>query len=310
MKAAILGSSGFVGKNLKLAIEKKGGFEKILNISRSEGVDLLDYNLSKSAIEDFAPDIIFNLASHGGSLHYVTANAGQVISDNLCMIINLYNIVKELKNLKNIIIINPISNCSYPAYSSVQEEKAWLMGDVHDSVFSFAGGKRSLYYVSGSYYMQYGIQSANLIFPNTYGPNDSSDPNKTHALNGMIIRMIKAQKNKEKEFVVWGSGKPIREWIYVGDFCNLLLMTLKTNRKLIYPVNMGQNKGYSIKETVYLIKKICGYNGNIVFDMEFPDGDPVKILDDRQFKNLFGNYNFYDHEQGIADTVDYYRGIL
>lgn len=308
MKAAILGSSGFVGKNLLLLIRQKCLFEKVLNVSRSEGVDLLDCNAIKTILVDFAPDVIFNLASHGGSLHYVTKNSAQVITDNIRMMINLYDAVKDLKNRP--LIINPISNCSYPSDSSIQEEGMWLNGDVHSSVFSFAGSKRSLYYISGSYHIQYGIKSINLIFPNAYGPNDSTDPNRTHALNGMIIRMIKAQKNDEKEFVVWGSGNPVREWIYVSDFCELLLMALKIDKPIIYPVNMGQNKGYSIKQTASLIKKICGYRGDITFDTKYPDGDPLKILDNKKFGDLFGDYVFFDHEIGIINTVDYYKKML
>ena len=206
-------------------------------------------------------------------------------------------------------VIQPFSNCSYPGNSSVQLEDEWLNGDVHQSVFSFGNSKRAIYYLSQCYYNQYGIRTVNLLLPNTYGPGDSCDPRKTHALNGMIIRMLQAQKDDESEFVVWGTGAPIREWAYVDDFVEILVQAMNIDH-LEYPVNIGQQKGYSIKESALKIKEACGFEGQITFDTSYPDGDPVKILSTEKFMELFPDFSFFDHAEGIRNTVQFYKENL
>jgi GDP-L-fucose synthase len=258
------------------------------------------YNL----INKNKPDIIFNLASHGGSVHYVKKNSGMVFYDNVQMALNLYRAISEI-NI-NIKIIQPFSNCSYPGVSNIQKESEWLDGDVHPSVFSFGNSKRSIFYLSECFKQQYGIRSVNILFPNTYGPGDSLDPNHTHALNGMVIRMLQSQSKQENQFVVWGTGTPIREWAYIDDFVESLFQAIEIDGQE-YPINMGQNKGYSIAESAMLIKRACKFNGDIIFDTSYKDGDPVKILSGEKFNEQFAGFSFYDHYQGILNTVKYYK---
>ena len=305
MKIMILGKTGFIGKKLFDTLSSKG--YDVVGCSRANGVDATKYDQLKEFITKEKPNIIYNTASHGGSMQYVRKYAADVISDNLQMIINLYKCVNEIN--PKIKIIQPFSNCSYPGNSSVQYEESWLSGEVHRSVFSFGNSKRGIFYVSKCYSDQYGINTVNLMFPNTYGPGDSPDPGHTHALNGMIIRMMKAMRSGEEKFVVWGTGSPIREWTYVDDFIEALIKAIDLNN-VIYPLNIGQEKGYSIAESAMLIKEEMGYNGKIVFDTSYPDGDPVKILGNKNFKNHFPKFKFYDHRKGIRNAIEYYKEIL
>ena len=302
MNILVLGSTGFIGKNLVERLESNG--HRVLVCSRSTGVDIRNYQQICKKIEEAKPDIIFNLASHGGSLHYVKEYAADVFADNVQMAINLYKAVKQLA--PECKIINPFSNCSYPGSSAVQSEENWLSGPVHPSIFSFGNAKRADYYLSQCYYQQHGIKTVNILFPNTYGPGDSEDPNHTHALNGMVIRMLKAKEAGQKQFVVWGSGSPVREWAYVDDFISALERAMNIDHS-VYPINFGQEKGYSIAESAKLIKEACDYEGEIVFDTTFPDGDAVKILGRAHFDKHFPNFSFFDHEEGIKRTVSYYQ---
>ena len=144
MKILILGSTGFIGKNLKKKLEKKD--YTLETAERSSGVDIRNYEQIKEKIIQTNPDVIYNLASHGGSMHYVRENAANVFHDNVQMALNLYRAVADFNN--EIKIIQPFSNCSYPGKSNVQKEHEWLDGDVHPSVFSFGNSKRSIYYLS------------------------------------------------------------------------------------------------------------------------------------------------------------------
>jgi len=191
-KVCITGGHGFVGKNV-VEILKNHKYE-IFPLSRRDGLDLTDNDITKKYFKKIKPDVIINCAAHVGSLHYVTEYAADVVDDNTQMILNLYRAVKEFCPKAK--VINLISNCSYPGDVDIQIESEWWNGAVHKSVWSFANSKRMWVVVSECYSMQYNIKTINFLVPNAYGPRDYIDPNKTHALNGMIIRMIKAKRNK------------------------------------------------------------------------------------------------------------------
>lgn len=306
MKIILLGATGFLGKNI---INKlKNTNHEIIGASRTLGIDLRDKEVWCQFLSEHNPDAIINCAAHVGSLHYVTEYAGDVVHDNILMSVNIYEAVTKI--CPNTIIINPLSNCSYPGVANIHFESDWWQGEVHDSVFAYANSKRFIYVIGKSYNKQYGIKSVNFLVPNTFGPGDSTDPNKTHALNGMIIRMIKAQRKKNKIFEIWGTGKPVREWAYIDDVVKILIEGLTTNSDLIFPVNIAQNKGFSIKESAQLIAEAVDYNGKLEFNTTYQDGAPIKILDDKFFRDLFPNYSFTNHAEGIKNTVKYYKKIL
>lgn len=305
LKIIVLGASGFVGKRLLDSLKKEG--KKVYAVY-SENVDLLNYKSVKKYFNNIKPDVIINCAAHTGSVHYVTTHSADVCHDNIQMSLNIYKGVQKVCSSSK--IINPFSNCSYPGDSNIQRERNWLMGEVHESVFAYGNYKRTLYAISKSYYKQYGTRSVNLIFPNAFGPGDSADPNKTHALNGMIIRMIQAQKRGDKEFTIWGSGKPVREWIYVDDMVKILKSGIYMKGELIFPINVAQNKGFSIKDSAEIIAKLINFEGRLAFDNKYQDGDPVKILDNKKFKVIFPKFKFIDYRKGVKETINYYKSIL
>ena len=303
MKILILGGHGFVGRSV--ANELKGTGNQIYQMSRQDGLDLRNYNTTKKYFRKIMPDAIINVAAHGGSLHYVTEYAADVIDDDIQMSLNIYRAVKEICPKTR--IVNPLSNCSYPGDSKIQKENEWWKDEVHPSVFSYGNYKRFLYVISKCYNMQYNIKSINLLVPNTYGPGDSTDPNKTHALNGMIIRMLKAKNNNEKKFEIWGTGKPVREWAYITDVASILVKSMNITEPAIYPINFGQNRGYSIKESAKLIAKALNFKGKLFFNTDYQDGAPIKILDNQKFIKIFPKFEFFDHYEGIKETVKYYK---
>jgi len=306
LKILILGGHGFVGKNLAAALNKTNN--KIFIVSRTDGVDLTNYKKTEQYFKKIKPDIIFNCAAHVGSVHYVTTYSADVINDNAQMSLNIYKAAARV--CPAVKIINPLSNCSYPGAAEIQTESEWWNGEVHESVFSYGNYKKILYVLSKCYEKQYKIKTANILVPNTFGPGDSADPNKTHALNGMIIRMIEAQKRDDKKFEIWGTGNPIREWAYIDDVVNMLIRVMILKEDLIYPVNLGQKHGYTIKQSAEFIAEAIGFNGRLVFNTKYPDGAPIKILDNKKFKQVFPDFKFFNHREGIKRTVSFYKSIL
>jgi GDP-L-fucose synthase len=306
MKILILGSQGFFGKNLVNVLRNTE--HKIVALSRREGLDLADYHSTQSYLQATKPDVIYNCAAHVGGLHYVAKLPADILTDNLLMSLNLYRAAQSV--CPSVLIINPLSNCSYPSDRQIYYESEWLQGEVHPSVYSYGNAKRTLYMISRCYALQYGIKTYNFLVPNAFGSGDATDPNKVHALNGMIIRMLEAQQKGLTEFEVWGTGTPIREWIYIDDVVALLTQALTLDMDLLYPINLAQKQGYSIRESAELIAKAIGFKGEIVFRAEHQDGAAQKILCDRRFRDIFPDYQFTDHYKAICTTVEYYRSAL
>lgn len=306
MKVLVLGGQGFVGGMVMQLL--KDSKHEIFSLSRRNGLDLLDYAITKEKLNNEQPEVIINCAAHVGSLHYVTQFAADVVNDNMQMILNLYRAVKEV--CPNAKVINPISNCSYPGDANIQIESEWWNGSVHKSVWPFANSKRMWVVVSQCYSMQHDIKTINFLVANCYGPGDYMDPNKTHALNGMIIRMLRAKSEKLPEFTIWGSGRPMREWIYVKDMAQMLVYAIDMEEDLVDPINIAQNKAYAINETAGMIKKLTGYEGVLKFDTKYQDGAPTKQLDDKFFRRKFPKFTFTDIQEGIKETIAYYRKVL
>jgi len=306
MSILILGGTGFFGTNLTMELEKRGMPFNVA--SRTTGCDLRDLDATVACLETLKPDRIINLAAVYGSLGFLKKHAAEVVRDNMLIYLNVYEATRRV--CPDAWLINPVSNCSYPGDSDIQKEAEWWGGPIHESVLSFGSTRRMIYVIAECNRMQYGTRSVNLIVPNSFGPNDSTDVERVHALNGMIIRMIRAKRDGQKEFEIWGTGKPVREWVYVDDVVELLIQALETEHDLTYPVNMGQNRGYSIGESAKAIADALGFEGKLVFNTKYADGAPVKILDGTKFGELFPEFTFSDHREGIRRTVEYYERVL
>lgn len=306
MKILVLGGHGFVGRNLLSTLKESA--HEVIPRSRRDGLNLSSYKATKDTMKDLQPHAIFNCAAHGGSLHYVSRYAADVLSDNIQMTLNLYRAVTE--TCPNARIINPLSNCSYPGEADIHNEREWWFGGVHESVYAYGNAKRMIYVVAWCYQKQYGIRSVNFLVPNAFGPGDYTDPDRTHALNGMIIRMLRAKAEGKAEFEVWGTGTPVREWGYIEDVVEILKRGLTIESDLTYPVNIAQRRGHSIRESAEAIRKAINFKGRIVFNQAYPDGAPRKVLDEERFRALFPDFRFTDHEEGIRRTVKYYESVL
>jgi GDP-L-fucose synthase len=305
-KILVLGGHGFIGKSLMRAL--KSSEHDAVALSRRNGLDLHCYEATRNYLKLLQPDVIVNLAAHVGGLPYVAERHAIVFSDNTQMALNLYKAVQEV--CPKSLIVNPLSNCCYPGQAEIYTESDWLKGDVHPSVLSYGNAKRFIYTLASCYKIQFGIETRHFLIPNAFGPGDRTDADKVHALNGMIIRMLKAQKEQHPTFEVWGTGRPIREWIYVEDVAKLLTLAIDRNIARQEPLNLAQGKGYTIRESAELIAHAIGFQGKLIFRKDFPDGAARKIMNTRQFREVFKDYQFFDHFDAISKTVNYYHKNL
>lgn len=306
-KILVLGGHGFMGKNIQDVFE--GSNYEMLYESRRTGFDLDDYSNTRVMLKQLEPDIIIYAAAHVGSIGYVSEFSADVVNDNSQMYLNLYKAVAEIN--PEIVIINPISNCSYPGIIDVQHEEMWWDGAIHQSVESYGTPKKLGFILSECYKKQHGIRTLNLIVPNAYGPNDYIDEQRTHAMNGIIMRMIKSMNNGDKDFSIWGTGSPIREWIYMPDMARIMKDIVDNERyDLPNPINIGQESGVSILESVNMAKTALGYDVELKFDTTKQDGAPIKILGKKLFSEHFPDFKFTDVSEGITNTINYYKKHL
>jgi GDP-L-fucose synthase len=295
MKILVTGGHGFIGNSLAFLLTLKG--HDVSRRSRRTSLDMTNLDSLCDCLEWEQPDAIFHCAAHTGSLHYVKANAEEVFDDNVRMALNLYRAANVI--CPRVHIINPLSNCSYPGSAAQQYEAAWLDGEPHASVLPYAQAKRLLYTLSRCYTMK----TSNFLVPNTFGGGDSPDPERAHALGGMIARMILAHRANEPRFEVWGTGTPVREWAYIDDVVEILSRAIEIDADLTWPVNIAQNHGVSIYDSAKAIKSIIGYRGDIWCNTDRADGAPIKILDDTQFRYYFPNFKFIDHAEALRRTI-------
>lgn len=301
-KVFVAGGTGFLGKRVVKKLEE----QKISYVitSLSMGVDSRDLGQTRRFFEKEKPDYVINCAAYVGGIKFGLEHTGEIFLNNVLMAANLMEAAR-LSGVKR--FVNPISNCAYPEQLTHFKEEDFWSGPLHDSVLAY-GAVRKLSWVQGwAYWKQYDFDSVHLILPNMYGPEDYFDEVRSHALGALVMKFCEAKKHGKPEVIVWGSGKPIREWLYVDDGAEALIRAL-TIDPIIEPINIGRGEGVSIKDLAELIKKMSGYEGKIVFDKSKPDGALCKIMVVDKMKQIFNWAPSTSLEDGIKKTIeDYYK---
>lgn len=308
MNIALLGARGFVGMNISKELEKKG--HRIYSVSFQTGYDLRNREDCERFIRESACNVVINCAAHVGSLNYVTEHAAEVLVDNSRMLLNMYDAVQKAD--PSIVIIQPVANCAYPAEAVLYREDEMWSGPLHRSVMAYGFTRRMMLMLAETYRMQYGIRSINLITPNMYGPYDSTDPNKAHALNAICSKIVKSLRTNGDDVEIWGTGIAVREWLYAPDFARIISEVLDdvTNEKYQQPVNIAQEDGLSVKDLVDLVIKHVDYKGKVWYNTSKPDGAPRKVMEKTVFRQVFPDFKFTALDEGIKQTAAYYNSIF
>lgn len=297
----VVGATGFLGKRVINRLKK----EK-LNFSASSlslGVDIRNLKEVDDMFKKYKPNIVINCAAFVGGIKFGLEHEGEIYYNNILISAYLIETARKYKIKR---FINPISNCSYP--NVVQKnfkEEEWWNGPLHNSVLVYGFVRKASWVQSYAYNRQYGMNFINFLIPNMYGPGDHFDEVRSHALGALIKKMTRAKEEKLPEVIIWGTGKPIREWLYIDD-CVEVIMRSFTIKPFIEPINIGQGSGISIAELAEKIKQVVEYKGNLVFDPSKPDGAPYKIMNVDRMKRLFRWTPPTSLNKGIIKTVDWY----
>ena len=299
-KILVTGATGFLGSRLcELLDERQITYEKT---SRSLGVDLCN---EKETVEYFCkikPDYVLNCAAFIGGVQFGYEHAAEMFRNNMLMQLSLLEACKQ-SGVKR--LVNPIGNCSYPGDASYHVESEFWNGPLHESVKAYGMAKKSFIVGSWAYGKQYGLDVINLVLCGLYGPNDHFDEVRSHAAGALIRKFVQAKKENLPNVTVWGTGKPIREWLYVDDACEAMLRAMK-----IEPyndiINIGGGRGYSITETAEIISKIVDYKGEIQYDTSKLDGAMCKEVNSTLGRKLLDWAPTVSFEEGLKSTVEWY----
>lgn len=297
----VTGGNGFLGSFLLGALKRHGCKNIIAPSSRD--YDLVRIEAVKKIYKDAEPDIVIHLAAKVGGIGANKKNSGMFFYDNLMMGAQMMEVGRK-KGIEKFVALGTI--CCYPKFASVpfKEEDLWS-GYPEETNAPYGLAKKMLLVQSQAYRQQYGFHSIFLMPVNLYGPKDNFDLKSSHVIPALIKKCFDAVKNKKNSITVWGTGKPTREFLYVEDAAEGIVLATERYDKSD-PVNLGSGVEISIKDLVHLIAEFTGFKGRIVWDKSKPDGQPRRCLDVHKAKKEFGFKARTGFEDGLGRTVDWY----
>lgn len=300
-KIFVPGGDGFLGKSVVKKLKEEN--INFVSLSLKDGFDFRNLKQTKELFEKEKFDAVINCAAFVGGIEFGYEHPGEIFYNNILMQTYLMESAR-LSGVK--IFINPISNCSYPSHLVKFKEEEWWSGPLHESVLSYGFARKSSWVQAWAYNKQYGFNSIHLILSNMYGPRDYFNEVRSHALTALVMKFVEAKRKNLPEVIVWGTGKPIREWLYVEDGAEALIRALEIKPQ-VEPINIGRGEGISILKLAEKIKEMSGFKGKIVFDESRPDGAFCKIMDVEKMKKVFDWEPSTNLEDGIKKTIEWYE---
>lgn len=297
----LTGGAGFVGKHIYKKLLKKGVKKENIIIPRSKAYDLREKRVCEEITKGV--DIVIHLAGNVGGIGYNREYPGSLFYDNITMGVNLIEAARK-NNVKKFVCIGTI--CSYPKFTPVPfNEKDLWNGYPEETNAPYGIAKKALLVMLQAYRQQYGFNGIYLLPVNMYGPGDNFDPERSHVIPALIRKIYEAKLNNQDHIIVWGTGKASREFLYVEDAAEgIILATEKYNKS--EPVNLGAGFEIKIKDLVKLLVKLMNFKGEIVWDKTKPDGQPRRMLDTSKAYKEFGFKAKTSFEEGLKKTIDYF----
>ena len=299
-KVLIFGSNGLVGSSVYEIFLNTG--YKIFASTRKD-TDLFVLDEVRALIDSFKPQVIINAAAKVGGILANNTERSEFLIQNLKINTNILEACIPFPDIK---IINLGSSCIYPLNAKNPiKETSFMDGKLEPTNSPYAMAKLTAIELGRSLNIQFGHKVINLMPTNLYGPRDNFDDNSSHVIPGLIKRMNDARINGSENFTIWGTGSPLREFLYVADLAEAIKFILENDIEIDL-INIGSGHEISIRDLGEAIKSVVGYEGQIVFDKTKPDGNPRKLLDSTLIKSL-GWTPKVSLEEGLIYTFDWFK---
>lgn len=303
-KILLTGGAGFLGKFVLKELLKQGCDKKNIFIPRHEKYDLRKLTVCKRVVKN--QDIVIHLAGEVGGIKWNQKKPGELFYSNLIMGIQLMEEARKEKIEK---FVSMGTVCAYPKFTPLPFKEIDLWNGYPEETNAPYGLAKKMLLVQGqAYRKQYGFNSIHLLLVNLYGPGDNFDLQSSHVIPALIKKIIEAKEKNDSKLVVWGTGKATREFLYVEDAAQaVVLATQKYNKP--EPVNIGSGFEIKIKDLVNLIVKKVGFKGRILWDKTKPDGQPRRQLDISKAKKEFGFTAKTNFKKGLEKTIKWYLKV-
>ena len=301
-RVVVTGGAGFLGSFVVEQLRAKGC--KNIVIPRSADYDLVQMDAVKQLYSDAKPDLVIHLAARVGGIGANQANPGRFFYDNLMMGTQLIEVGRQV-GLKKFVALGTI--CAYPKFAPIpfKEDDIWN-GYPEETNAPYGLAKKMMLAQSQAYRQQYGFNSIVLFPVNLYGPRDNFDLKTSHVIPALIRKFGEAKDSKKDYVELWGDGSPSREFLYVEDAAEGILLAAEQYNDSL-PVNLGTGEEVAIRDLAELIAKEVGFAGPIKWDRTKPNGQPRRCLDVTRAKELFGFQARHRLREGLKKTVQWYH---
>jgi GDP-L-fucose synthase len=300
-RVVVTGGSGFLGSAVVDKL-RTIGYQNIV-VPRSSNYDLRDQEAIVRLYKDAQPQIIVHLAAVVGGIGANRANPGRFFYDNAVMGIQLMEYGRRF-GVEKFVAVGTI--CAYPKFASIpfKEEELWN-GYPEETNAPYGLAKKMMLVQAQAYRAQYGFNAIYLLPVNLYGPRDNFDLESSHVIPALIRKCVEAKENNDEKIVLWGDGSPTREFLYVEDAAEGIVLAIERYNGS-EPVNLGTGEEISIRDLAQMIAEEVGFPGNIVWDTTKPNGQPRRCLDVSRAQQYFGFRARCGLREGIAKTVEWF----
>jgi len=301
----VTGGAGFLGSEVVRQLQRKG-CQRIV-VPRQNEFDLTHESAIFRLLEKTHPDIIIHLAAVVGGIGANQQHPGEFFYKNLIMGIQLMEKARQF-DVRKFVGIGSI--CAYPKWTPVpfREEDLWN-GYPEETNAPYGLAKKMMLVQSQAYRQEYGFNSIYLLPVNLYGPGDNFDPQTSHVIPALIRKCLEAKQRGENEIEVWGTGQASREFLYLSDAAEGILLGTEHYDKG-EPVNLGVGEEILIKDLVELVACLTGFDGRVRWNVSKPDGQPRRCLDTSRAIREFGFKARTPLKTGLQKTIDWYRSKM
>lgn len=298
----VTGGAGFLGRKVIEFLANAGANAEKITVVRSRECDLRVMENCTKAVQQ--QNIIIHLAAHVGGIGLNREKPAELFYDNLMMGVQLIHAAYQA-GVEKFVCVGTI--CAYPKFTPVpfKEDDLWN-GYPEETNAPYGVAKKALLVQLQSYKQQYNFNGIYLLPVNLYGPEDNFDPSSSHVIPALIRKVHEAQQRGDKKLPVWGDGSPSREFLYVDDAARGIVMATQ-NYNESEPVNLGTGYEITIRNLIELICDLMGYDGELVWETDKPNGQPRRCLDTERAKNAFGFTAEVEFKEGLKNTIEWYR---
>ncbi len=298
----VTGGAGFLGSYVLDGLRRRGAREPF--VPRSRDFDLVRLDALERMFDAARPDLVIHLAARVGGIGANRDHPGSFLYDNLMMGAQLIEVARR-RGTRKLVILGTV--CAYPKFTPVpfREDDLWN-GYPEETNAPYGLAKKLLLAQCQAYRQEYGTNAIYLLPVNMYGPRDHFDPSISHVIPALVKKLVDAQDKGERRVEVWGDGTATREFIHAADAADAILLAAERYDGP-EPINLGSGLELTIADLARRIARAVGFTGELVFDPTKPNGQPRRLLDTSRAKALLGFEAKVDFDQGLRDTVAWYR---